>query len=176
MNNEIAIEINRKISQIKAIIQEAPRAVGSIAVTHFKGNFRRQSFDGVGWKKRVNNKGRNPGRPIMFKSGTLRDSIRIVRSSTAEIEVGTDVIYAKIHNEGGTINQAPRSETFTRNRHLKGKKKGLFKKGVEYGKQGFTYKARKINIPKRQFIGESVQLNKEVDHWYQSKITPLTNN
>jgi hypothetical protein len=83
MSNEISDEINKKISEIQSIIQEAPRAVGSIAVTYFKSSFRKQSFDGVSWKKRINNRGKNAGRPILFKSGVLRDSIRVTSSTTS---------------------------------------------------------------------------------------------
>jgi phage gpG-like protein len=175
MSNEISTELKRKAEALKKVLNNAPRVIGSMAVTHFKTNFRKQGFEGVKWPKRSTNRAKDAGRAIMIKKGRLMNSIRVASANTKEIVIGTNVPYAKIHNEGGTISQAARSETFARNRISRGARKGLFKKGVVNGKQGFTYKARNIKIPKRQFIGEDAELTKKVDHWYTTNINKAIN-
>ena len=80
------------------------------------------------------------------------------------MKIFNDVPYAEIHNNGGEIKQASRSETFLRNRHKetvyykKGKNagimkqmKGQFAKGTTAGK-GFTFAERTIKIPRRQML------------------------
>ena len=65
-------------------------------------------------------------------SGRLKKSIRRIRVTQNSVTIGTDVPYAQIHNEGGTI-----KKTVSVKSHR-----------------------RKMNttIPQRQFIGESAQL------------------
>jgi phage gpG-like protein len=169
MENAIGKDLNQKVLLLRKVLYDSPREIGSMAVNHFKDNFVNQSFDGVAWDKRKKDRSKDKGRALLVKSGTLKRSIRVISADTHQIVVGTDVVYAQIHNEGGTIIQAPRSETFTRNRHENGSKKGLFKKGTKAGK-GFTFKERTIKIPKRQFMGESKELTKRVDHWYKTRI------
>ncbi len=56
---------------------------------------------------------KRPGRAILMNRGRLRNSIRgTIQGDT--IVFGTDVPYAKIHNEGGTIQRHARSELFVR--------------------------------------------------------------
>ena len=154
---------------LKGILHRSPREIGAIAVKHFKGNFRRQGFDGTKWAARKKEARKSSGRAILIRSARLRNSIRVVRADLRGIVIGTDVPYARIHNEGGTINQPSRSEIFKRNRYVKGRKKGMFARGVSAGR-GFTYKQRVIRIPKRQFIGESKELTTLVDTWYKKNV------
>lgn len=175
MSNTISDELRKKATALKQVLNNAPRVVGSMAVTHFKGNFRKQGFDGVKWPKRSTNRAKDAGRAIMIKKGRLMNSIRVASANTNEIVIGTNVPYAKIHNEGGTISQPARSETFTRNRISKGARKGLFKKGTKAGGRGFTYKARNIKMPQRKFIGEDAELTKKIDTWYTNNINKALN-
>ena len=182
MSNQIVDDLNKKKEALIKILHDAPREVGSMAVKHFKDNFVNQSFDGKPWDKRKKDRAKDKGRAILVKSGTLKRSIRIISADTKEIVIGTDVVYAQIHNEGGTIVQPPRTESFLRNRneentfYKSGKNKGLakgikgrFRKGKTAG-DGFSFKERTIKIPQRQFMGESVELTKKVDNWYETRI------
>lgn len=72
---------------------------------------------------------------ILTESGRLRDSIN-ARAGNDEVLVGTNVIYAAIHQFGGTI--APKSAT-----HL------WFRIG------GALIKASKVTLPARPFLGIS---------------------
>ena len=129
-----------------------PPIVAESAVEYFKESFRTKSFNGVAWDKT-----KRPVRrgSLMVRSGALMASIRPA-SVTAEkivISAGSSKVpYAKIQNEGGAISRAARSELFARNRHTKGKKKGLFKKGTTAGR-GFTFSAYTYNMPARPFMG-----------------------
>ncbi|MBZ0197257.1 MAG: phage virion morphogenesis protein [Ignavibacteriales bacterium] len=75
-------------------------------------------------------------------------------------EIGTNLQYAAIHQFGGVINKAAKSETFIRKRWKKDKfnkkgdlihKKGQFRRGTSGGK-GFTFRAHSIIIPARPYI------------------------
>lgn len=68
------------------VLNKAPRALGSIAVSFLKQSFRNQGFTDAGlkpWAKRKNDK--DPGRAILVKSGRLRNSIHVIKADTNEI-------------------------------------------------------------------------------------------
>jgi phage gpG-like protein len=100
----------------------------------------------------------------------LRRSIRITGISAGTVTIGTDVPYAKAHNEGfrGIVNV----KAHNRNRYTKTKLgTGKFtKKGTERMKTvqhiGSTGQVkahtRKVNIKKRQFMGNSPYLEKQL--------------
>ncbi|MEA5461566.1 phage virion morphogenesis protein [Arcicella sp. LKC2W] len=149
------------------IKNDAPDVIGKYAVSHAQKSFEDEGYTDSQlepWKevKRRNIKGdsRNQTRPILSDTGYLKKSIRYQKTGQL-IQIGTDAVYAKIHNEGGTITLPARSETFKRERHTSGKKKGKFSGGTTSG-QGFTFKESKITIPQRQFIGKSKQLEQQI--------------
>jgi phage virion morphogenesis protein len=90
---------------------------------------------------------------------TLIDTARLMQSITFEaretgVDVGTNVVYAAIHQLGGVINQAARQQVihFKRNsrtgrtRFAKANVKATFAQKAEIG-------ARTINMPARPFLG-----------------------
>ncbi len=144
-----------------------PQIVEETAVEFTKENFVNKSFDGKPWPQ---TKRPNPKGSLMVRSGALLNSIRPVETSPRRVLIAagnSKVPYARIHNEGGVIEQAARSETFVRNRYKKGPKSkyfggmGAFRKGTTDG-QGLTFKARTINMPQRKFMGHSAVLNKRI--------------
>jgi phage gpG-like protein len=157
----------------KQVLQVAPGMLGNVAVNFFLDRFKAQNWIGnttEPWKQRKANKGRNQGRAILVQSGRLRRSIRITKISELTAVIGSDVPYAKAHNEGfrGTVNV----KAYTR--HKYGKEKtgtGKFtKSGKERTKtvQRITgsgqVKAhtRKMNLPRRQFMGSSPVLENQL--------------
>lgn len=42
---------------------------------------------------------------LMIRSGRLKRSIRVLNKTATSVTIGTDVPYARIHNEGGTIRE-----------------------------------------------------------------------
>lgn len=150
-----------------------PGMMGNMAVNFFIDSFNRQGWQGYTlerWVKRKAKKDRRPGRAILVDSGRLRRSIRIVRAGIGEVEIGTDVPYAKAHNEGfrGVVTV----KAHTRNRYSSSKVgTGKFtKKGKERLKTVQTVSGsidvrqftRKMNLPKRQFMGYSPVLEKQI--------------
>jgi phage gpG-like protein len=165
------------LKHFKAILNKAPKVVGRMAVDHFKQNFEVQGFVNNGlqkWPERKKRK-KDKGRAILVKSGNLRDSIDIVSADTQHIVIGTNMPYAKLHNEGGTIHRSSMSRLYIQNRFKAGKNKGKFKKGTTRGKGG-TIKAYDIKIPKRQFIGNSKELNDKIEQWFTKRISETLNN
>ncbi len=100
-----------------------------------------------------------PSLRVIARGGkTLVLSARLYRSisfqaSATGVEIGTNVIYAAIHQFGGTINQPARSQTL----HFKANKKtGQQRfsraKGATHSKE-VSIGARVIKMPARPFIG-----------------------
>lgn len=99
----------------------------------FDRNFERKAFFGNRWKPR-----RNEGKgTLLLVTGTLRRSIR---SSVVGdgVRFTSQVPYATVHNEGGTIAQNVRAHQ--RRRHGK--------------THDVRAHQRRINMPQRQFIGD----------------------
>lgn len=143
-----------------------PRYVGNMAVNFYKDSFKRQGYIENSsikrWDKRKNDK-KGKGRAILVKTGRLRRSIRIIRSGMGYVVVGTDVPYARIHNEGGKISTTQNISTYSRKAH---KRKGYTRtwkgasqkiKASQVEQATVTAHTRKVNtkIPQRQFMGAS---------------------
>jgi phage gpG-like protein len=138
---------------------DVPRIIAETAIADYKESFILKSWDGVAWEetKKSNRKG-----SLMVRTGALMGSIqeKLLSPDRVVIKAGSSKVpYAQVHNEGGTITRKPRSETFQRNRFTSGKNKGKFKGGKTSG-QGFTFKATSFQMPKRQFMGYSADLNR----------------
>jgi len=148
-----------------------PPVIGNDAVNWSQDSFNRQGFLGSSlelWQARKKSNKKSQGRAILVQSGRLKRSIRIITITENSVSIGSDVPYAGIHNYGGTIVQAPRSETFSRKRLIRGVNKGRFKKGIVQGVQGFTFKERRIIMPQRRFIGNSPALLQQLQKTAQT--------
>lgn len=99
----------------------------------FDRNFERKAFFGNRWKPR-----RNEGKgSLLLVTGTLRRSIRSSVVGNG-VRFSSQVPYATVHNEGGTIAQNVRAHQ--RRRHGK--------------THDVRAHQRRINMPQRQFIGD----------------------
>lgn len=163
-------KIEKLFANLRKQVSTLPKVVGNSTVNFALDNFRKEGFQGETfqpWQKRKKKAKGAAQRKILIQSGRLRRSVRITSVTPHSVWVGSDVPYARIHNEGGTINRAARSETFVRNRYKRGKKakafggKGLYKKGTTAGR-GQTYKAYSIQMPRRQFLGDSPVLRRMI--------------
>ena len=140
---------------------EVPAIIAETATEFYKERFTAKEWDGIAWQPTKRNVSRGS---LMVRSGKLVNSIRpsMVTPEKVRISAGSSKVpYARVHNEGGTITRAARSETFVRNRLSRGKNKGAFKRGTTPG-QGFTFKESSFNMPQRQFMGHSAILNKRI--------------
>jgi len=110
-----------EIDELKAGFRKAERRIPILVAreveNHFKQNFRKKAFDKKPWASR---KQADRG-SLMNRTGRLKRSIQTIGTPSFDrLQVGSNLDYAKVHNEG----------------------------------QG--------NMPKRQFIGQSKELDKKV--------------
>jgi phage gpG-like protein len=163
-NQKIEAYFQEFMARIQNVQSKLPEIIGNEVINHALDNFKDESFNGQKWKKRKNKK---DTRKLLIQTGDLRRSLRIISSSPTSVTVGSSLIYAAVHNNGGEINRAARSETFVRNRYKTGKKgkmfggMGAFKKGTSQG-QGQTYKAYGYNMPIRKFLGITPKLTASI--------------
>lgn len=189
-------KFNLKQAEQKArkALEAAIVDVGNTAKVFFVESFRKQGFDDKSvqkWKKRQasERKGRGSkksaaelgtvrsvkaGRAILVKTGDLRRSIKRNPANRAalSIKISTDLPYAKVHNDGGTINKAgfaglmyyrevatnlATRKTLKRFASTKGKKANRATHAMEVNVGAHT-----IKMPKRQFMGDSYNLNEKV--------------
>jgi len=134
-------KFNLKGAEKKArkALENAVVEIGNTAKNFFVENFRKQGFDDKTvqrWKprKRTTYKTKSgkvvddTTRAILVKTGDLRRSIiRVPNKAALNVKIQTDLIYAKVHNDGLRA----------------GRGKGF-------------------KMPKRQFIGDSYNLNEKV--------------
>ena len=142
-----------------------------------KGGFTDTAFQG--WRARVSPLG---GKKILIgKDNTmnLMQSIRTLEESEQRVRTGTDLIYAEIHNDGGLITVTDKMKRFWWAKYyefagnIKRTKDGkmsqsagnkLINDKANYCKAMALMKpGSKIVIPKRQFIGRSKTLIKELE-------------
>ncbi|MGE0931677.1 phage virion morphogenesis protein [Peijinzhouia sedimentorum] len=138
--------------------EKVPRLIGRRAVNYYKDTFRKKAFDGKPWPA-VSKKYKPKGGSLMVRSSKLINSIGNPIAEKSRIVIragGSKVPYARVHNTGGVIKRAARTETFRRNRSG-----NRFTRGTTAGR-GFTFKKSQFRMPKRQFIGYSAELNREI--------------
>ncbi len=143
----------------KAILKQLPHNVSQQALSHFKGSFRKQGFTDysfIAWPKRRD----DLSHKILMQSNNLMNDLKVRAETINHIVIATELPYADIHNNGGKfsipITQKMRNFFWA-----------MFKStGKESWKwMALTKKKRfPIRIPQRQFIGNSAELNKNIDN------------
>lgn len=151
----------------RQLIDDAQTIAEVEMINFVMGNFEKQGFlDGTlqPWEQRKNDD--EPGRAILTKSASLRDSIKITESSTQRVVVGSNARYAQIHNEGGIIN-IPVTAKMRKFFWYKYKETGAAKyKGMALTKKTHFV----VNMPKRQFMGTSIAFNTLIDAKFKKMI------
>lgn len=180
-----------------------PRKLGVLAVQHFKQNFRDSGFRNGGlqpWKRSLREVSGDKRASSRYK--TLTSARNHLMNSTESIvgkgyvSIVNSVPYASIHNEGGTVHQnIPISQDmrkfawamFFKSAGIrKGKKKSkgatspenLSPEALKWRGLALTKKStlsRSIQIPKRQFIGESQELTEIVTNEIEQTIEKVKN-
>lgn len=158
MKSDFIIKLN-KLSKALDII---PSKMGAEAVRFSKERFQQQNWvdnNTESWKKRKPQQEtkQRKGRGILTDSARLRRSIRKVAQTKNYIVIGTDVPYAQIHNEGGRFRATQRVKAHERKTH---KRNGVSIKAHKVN--GFS-RTINVNMPKRQFLGNSAILAKRID-------------
>jgi phage gpG-like protein len=168
------------------MLQRLPLMMGAEVVRYSVNSWALQGWRGPAfepWAKRKNPKDQK--RAILVKTGRLRRSIRVVRWTTDYVVIGTDVPYARVHNEGFAGTQ--RVNAYVRNQY-KHEKVGT---GIYSTK---THKERRrtmtsvagtvvvkahtryMRIPRRHFLGDSPWLRKEIQKMIAVEIMRVANN
>ncbi len=112
MQNKTDDSFKRMQANIAKQLATLPKLLGNEMVNFALDNFARQGYQGAKfekWPERKRKEKRKQPRHLLIKSGRLRRSIRIIRTTDNSVTVGTDVPYARAHNDGLTINRAARS-------------------------------------------------------------------
>lgn len=143
--------------------QNGTRVIAETATEFYKQRFTTKEWEGLSWKAAKNPPQRGS---LMVRSGALVSTIRPARvtPSEATIRAGSPrVPYARIHNEGGTIEQKPTPKQrrfFWAKVHAEGETAD----GNGLGRWGRTAVAKQlhITIPQRKFIGKSIALNRRI--------------
>ncbi len=171
-------QLERRLLQM---VLKIPLLLGNEAVNFFQDRFTQETWIDKSrkrWKPRKNKA--DKGRGLLIKSGRLRRSIRISRLSAKQVTISTDVPYAQIHNEGGTINHPGGTPYIPFNsKYTKRKKKGrlgienqmvFLKKDGSYPDGVKFTKPHPIPMPQRQFMGDSAFLKKKLERTLKQEL------
>lgn len=168
-------DFSRKLDAVLNAYKKLPTELATVAVNFSKDRFRDQAWLDTTeekWqdlKQPRQRKGRR-SQTILVDTGRLKRSIRKVKVTQNEIVIGSNEPYAKIQNEGGTINKtvrvkahqvkSHRRRAYTRQRD--GRSERIKAQRVNtYAVKSHT---RKMNtkIPSRRFMGHSRRLERRM--------------
>ena len=144
----------------RTFLQRMVNEAGVIAVNFSKDRFRFKK-----WQAR-----KRPDRgSLLLRTGRRKRSIRKITSGDYYVVVGTDVPYAQLHNEGGTVNKVAQVKAHTRKVVIR--QRSVNRRGNAttraIGSKIVNVRAhnRKMNLtmPKRQFLGESELLMRRIE-------------
>ncbi len=175
--NQFKDAIGKIEAQILDEVQsKLPRKVGIIAVNHFRQNFRDAGFINNGikpWqktKRQMDNGSDASYTPLTSGRNHLMSSVQM-KVGVGEVTIENNVPYAAIHNDGGsvetTVTKKMRKYAWSRVYAIAGKDKlpkELPPEALKWKRLALTKKSKlRINIPKRQFIGDSKELTDKVN-------------
>lgn len=168
MADQYSTNIGGMVRGYRELYRKLPGKAGALAVEQFKGTFRSQGWTVNGmvlpWPKRARADRNKSKRALLIQSGRLRRSIRIVARGVDFVSIGTDVPYAQIHNEGGTISGSAEVKQHSRRAHRRGR--------TQVKEHEVKAHNRTVNtkIPKRKFIGHSLDVLNKLDRWIGEEI------
>lgn len=208
MADKLESDIQRMKKEIEQLIsRKLPVVAGKYAKQHFQDNFRQGGYINGGlhpWPPAKRLSSGESGADSQYK--TLMSSRNHLFSSInytpgiAKVTIFNDVVYAAIHNEGGTVHPkiTPKMRRFAWAKYyeLKGKQKGARKprKGQKNGTSqsagnlpdsGEAEKWKRlaltkketltINIPQRQFMGQSAELDAKISAYVEKEVLRIIN-
>lgn len=168
-------DFTRKLDALSNAYRKVPNEVAALAVNFSKERFREQAWldkSKEKWKPRAQRRkgGAKKSQTLLVNTGRLKRSIRKIHADENSILIGTDVLYAQIQNDGGTIEQNVTVKSF--------KKKGFKKQGYSRTRKGRTESVKEhsvkahaiqshtrnmnLKIPSRRFIGDSYTLQRRI--------------
>ena len=167
-------DIDRTIDALNRAARTIPDKAGTLAVNFSKKRFVEQNWIDHAtqtWKRRKERGRKRSARAVLTRTGRLRRSIRKGKVTDEYVIIETDVPYARIHNEGfrGTVNVKVHKRSKYKNR-----KEGTGVYSVRSRKERtrtvrdttnthwVQSHKRRVNMPKRQYLGSSAVMNKQI--------------
>ena len=155
------IEIDKLLEErMEEILQGTAEIVAETSVGYFQDTFRHKAFDGNPWAPpRVPKQSGS----LPVQSGALLNTIQpvVVTHGRIVIAAGNEKVdYARVHNEGfkGAV-AVPAHIRHTRR-----------------GDQSVRQYTRRVNIPRRQFIGDARELETELQKRIETHVESVLNN
>lgn len=151
---------------INDVFANLPTWAGNAALNFFLDSWRRQGFIDKTFKRWLPRRfDTRPGGAVLIGkgSGQLRRSLRL-RTGPDFFEVYTSSPYAKLHNEGGHIRQTvtPRQRRYFWARYHEALTRHKSPTEAAMWKRMALSRTLTINVPKRQFMGDSQLLRRRV--------------
>lgn len=151
-------ELDRYLKSLPdRILPEAAEIVAETATEYYRETFRKKAFDGNPWEPARTQKKTGS---LLIDSGAMLNSIRAstVTPEKVVVSAGNDkVTYARIHNEGYSGPVTVPAHT-RRTRH---------------GTVNVRQHSRNVSIPRRQFLGDSAELNDRIHERIEKYIESL---
>lgn len=168
----------------KDLKKDALRFSAVTSVYFFKECFVAQGFTDGSFQRWKPSNSPLAGKRTLYKSGKLMQSIRKLEATDQRLVVIADSEYAEMHNEGGFITVTPQMKKYFWAMYYKEAGKGVrtSKGGAQYqsikvGKKANYCKAMalkkvgsKMKVDQRQFIGESRELMRLLDEWFNRSV------
>ncbi|WP_271782212.1 phage virion morphogenesis protein [Aquimarina algiphila] len=153
----------QRLNRVSEVSKRLPNRAAALAVNFSKERFARKNWADTSrqqWPKRQ--AGRKSRGSVMVRSGRLKRSIRKLQVTSNYILIGSDVPYAQLHNEGGTIKKTVNIREHQRR----------ITRGRKGGRATVKNHKRKMNltVPKRQFIGESAVLTRRMERMLEKEL------
>lgn len=143
-------KLNEVLNKFEHLKRDLPQVLANDSVRFFNDSFNKQAWDGAKWQKL---KKPRKGGTILVKTGRLKRSIKVQSASFKIIKVISNTPYSQIHNEGFKGVEKVKSHT---------RRIGVVRKlGKAAGVTDVASHTRKMNMPKRQFMGDSKELTKQ---------------
>ena len=151
-----------KLEAIERATKLYPKRAGVIALGFIKDRFRAQNWIGdrtEPWpRQRYPFGSGTPG----TKTGALRRSYRITRSTPELVAIGTDKAQAQALNEGLKIPITDRMRRFFWAKHYEAAEAGK-SRDADYWRGMATTKKKYFRLPRLQHIGESQYLTRKIE-------------
>lgn len=167
-------EFFKKMDAVASAYNKVPNEIAVIAVNFSKERFRDQAWldnSREPWKQRSRKRsGKKRSQTLLVDKGRLKRSIRKIHADQNSVIIGTDVPYAEIHNNGGTIKEvvivrqhtvkAHKRKAYSRQRAGRSER---IKSQLIKSHSVKTHKRRmNTRIPARPFIGKSEALERRI--------------
>ena len=167
---------NRIIDNLTRLYPTLPAKAATVAVNFSKERFREGAWLDSGgaesWQARKREeRGNRNNRGVLVDTGALKRSIRKGRATPVYAIIqagGYGINYAQIHNEGGNISGTANVRKHNRNafaRTRAGRREQVKAHTVSAHSRKYN-----INMPRRQFIGNSLVLDNRIELMMEAEI------